>query len=157
MTTISIFSVRLGRLLLVCQRDTTAGYVLIADGVRSTLTVDAASALAGRGWVIQRRARKAVDGRMKPGVLFGLQLPETRVTIGVADSGYDVYAEVGEERVHLGEDELSALMFALDRLRSDVSTVQQAVVGQQYGAEVPPAALRRGFAIRIPGGDDEWI
>jgi hypothetical protein len=157
MATISIFSIRLGRLLLVCERDMAAEYVLIVNGVRSPLTVDAAAALGGRRLTIEWRARKAVDGRMKPGMLFGLQLPETRLTIGVADSGYEIYAEVGEERVHLGEDELKMLMFALGRLDADGAMVQRAVVERQTGAEIPPAALRRGFAIRIPGGDDEWI
>jgi hypothetical protein len=157
MATISIFSIRLGRLLLTCERDMAAGYVLIVNGVRSPLTVDAAAALGGRRLTIEWRARKAVDGRMKPGMLFGLQLTETRLTIGVAASGLDVYCEVGEERVHLGEEDLQGLMFALHRLAADVSTVQQAVVERQVGAEVPPAALRRGFAIRIPGGDGEWM
>jgi hypothetical protein len=149
MATISIFSIRLGRLLLTCQRDMAAGYVLIANGVRSPLTVEAASALGGRRLTIEWRARKAVDGRMKPGMLFGLQLPDTKVTIGVADSGLHVYCEVGEERVHLDEEELSALMFALGRLDADVSSLRQSYGSEPYQGNVVPAT-RAALDARLP-------
>jgi hypothetical protein len=47
MATISIFSIRLGRLLLTCERDAVFSYVLTCQGVRSPMSTDVAAALGG--------------------------------------------------------------------------------------------------------------
>jgi hypothetical protein len=148
--TISIFLTRLGRLLLTCERDLAVGYVLISQGFRSPLSIDMAAELGGAAGRIQRRAKKAVDGRMKPGPAFGIQLPDTKITIGVSDDGFDLYCEAGDEHVRLSEAELQALMFSLGRLDADVSSLRQ--VGgsaQPYQLNVVPAT-RAAMDWRLP-------
>jgi hypothetical protein len=127
MATIGIFTIKLGRMLLTCERDMSANqYFLASQGFRIALPLDGASALGGAAARIRWRARKAVDGKMEPGVIFGIQLLDTKIMIGVADGGYDLYAEIGGEHVRLDERETEALMFALDRLRGDVDAIWQA-------------------------------
>jgi hypothetical protein len=127
MATIGIFTLKLGRMLLVCERDTAANtYFLTSQGFRTAMSLDSASALGGAAARIRWRARKAVDDRMKPGPIFGIQLPETKLVIGVADGGYDLYAEIGGEHIRLDERETEALLFALDRLHGDVDAIWQA-------------------------------
>lgn len=110
MATTSVFlPFKLGRRLLACERDMEAGYILIADGVRTPVPVEFVTILGERGWKIHWRWEKRTAGRMKPGVLFTIQLPETLDTIGVSDDGFDVYVENGEERIPLSGDELQML------------------------------------------------
>jgi hypothetical protein len=150
MTTINIFSVRLGRLLLTCQRDTTNSYVLISDGFRAPMTVDMAAELGGAAERIRRRAKKAVDGRMKPGPIFSVQLPDTKVTIGVTDDGCDLYCEAGDEHVRLSEDEQQALLFSLGRLAADVASLaQNQWGGEPHQGNVVPG-MREALDRRLP-------
>jgi hypothetical protein len=151
MTSISIFSVKLGRLLLTCQRDTANSYVLLSESFRAPLSFAMAEELGGAAWRIQRRARKAAEGRMRPGPIFGLQLPDSRVMIGATDCGRDIYCEVGDEHVRLSEDDLHGLMFALGRLRDDVAAVQQ----QQWAGPLVPdfgvaSGARAAMDARLP-------
>jgi hypothetical protein len=157
MATIGIFTVKLGRLVLSCERDVVHGYVLIGQNFRAPMSLDVAAALGGAAWRIQRRAKKAVDGRMKPGQIFAIQLPDVKVGIGVEDSGLDLYCEVGDENIRLGEEELHALVFALGRLNSDVSSIQQA--GES--ARLVPnfgvvQAMREALDRRLPPWAREW-
>jgi hypothetical protein len=138
MTAISVFSIKLGRLLLTCQRDSVHSYVLISAGFRAPMSFSMAEALADAARRIRWRAHKAVDGKMRPGPIFGLQLPDTKVTIGVTDDGRDIYCEVGDEHARLNGDELSAFMFALDQLGRDVSAL--------YRATAAPDDMRWGIA-----------
>jgi hypothetical protein len=132
MATIGIFTIKLGRLHLVCERDTSANqYFLASQGFRTSMPLDSASALGGAADRIKWRARKAVDGKMKPGPIFGIQLPDTKIAIGVADDGYNLYAEIAGEHARLDERETDALMFALGRLRDDVDTIHQASAAPQ--------------------------
>jgi hypothetical protein len=127
MATVGIFTIKLGRMLLVCERDMSADqYFLASQGFRTSMPLDSASALGGAAARIRWRARKAVDDKMKPGPIFGIQLLETKITIGVTDDGYDLYVEAGGEHTRLDEHEMEALMFALDRLRGDVNAIWQA-------------------------------
>jgi hypothetical protein len=115
-----------------------------------SLTVDAASALGERRLMIERRARKAVDGRMTPGPIFSIQLADTKITFGISDDGGDVYVETSAEHVRLGEEELQHLMFSLGRLADDVSALQQ--VGdsaQPYQTNVVPG-MRVALDRRLP-------
>jgi hypothetical protein len=152
MTDISVFSIRLGRLLLTCQRDSVNGYMLISETFRAPLSFAMAEELGGAVWRIQRRAAKAVSGRMPPGPVFGLQLPDSRATIGVTDDGHDFYAEIGDEHVRLNEDELHGLMFALGRLRDDVAAVQR----QQTGPLVPDFGVARGLRAAMDARLPRW-
>ena len=45
MATVGIFSIRLGRLLLACERDTAAGYVLASQSFKTPMSIDVAAAL----------------------------------------------------------------------------------------------------------------
>jgi hypothetical protein len=149
MATISIFSIRLGRLLLTCERDFAVGYVLISQNFRTPMSFDAAADLGGAAWRIQRRAKKAVDDKMRPGPIFGIQLPDTKVTIGVSDDGCDLYCEAGDEHVRLSEDELHGLVFALGRLNADVSSLQRVHGSQPYQGDVVPG-IREAIDRRVP-------
>ena len=117
MATVSIFSIRLGRLSLACERDMAAEYVLVSQGVRSAMPLEVAKALGAAAERIRWRARKAVDGRMTPGPIFSIQLADTKITFGISDDGGDVYVETSAEHVRLGEEELQHLMFSLARRR----------------------------------------
>jgi hypothetical protein len=124
--------------------------VLISENFRAPLSFSMAEALADAERRIRWRARKAVQGRMTPGPIFGLQLPDSKVMFGVTDDGVDLYAEIGDEHVRLNEDELPGLMFALGRLRDDVWAVQR----QQAGPPVPDFGivqeLRAAWDARLP-------
>jgi hypothetical protein len=154
MATLSIFAIRLGRLLLVCERDTALGHVLIVQGARSVLSLDAASALGEAAWRIRLRARKAVDGRMTPGPIFSIELPETKVTIGVTEDGADLYVETGGEHVRLSEEELEGLMFALRRLNADATSVLRAMAAAARLIETNMVPKLRGFS--ITHGGETW-
>jgi hypothetical protein len=154
MATVSIFSIRLGRLLLTCERDMTVGYVLISQNFRTAMSLDAASALGGAVSRIQWRAMKAVDGRMKPGQIFAIQLSETKIGIGVSDDGFDLYVETDAEHVRLSEGELQALMFSLGRLRDDVNAIH-AVAEQPHHLDMAPG-LRSGFGLPRWADDTKW-
>jgi hypothetical protein len=144
MTTISVFSVKIGRLVLTCQRDSMSSYLLISESFRAPLSFSMAEALADGERRIRARAAKAVQGRMRPGSIFGLQLPDVKVMFGATDDGADIYAEIDDEHVRLSEDELHGLMFALGRLRSDVAAVQR----QQWaGPLIPDFGVARGMRV----------
>jgi hypothetical protein len=142
MTNISIFSIKLGQLLLSCQRDSANSYELISQTFRAPLSFSAAEALADGARRIMARWRKAVQGRMTPGLIFGLQLPDSTVAIGATDDGRDIYCEVGDEHVRMNEDELHGLMFALGRLRDDVAAVQRQAAA---GPLIPDFGVARGM------------
>jgi hypothetical protein len=143
MTTVSIFAVKLGRMVLVCERTSVNEYVLVVQGSRHSMPFDSASALGGAVDRIKWRAKKAVDGKMKPGPIFGIQLPDTKIMIGVTDDGCNLYAEVGGEYARLDEQESEALMVALGRLRRDVNDVDQA-------SNPRPTQLSVGESMRDP-------
>jgi hypothetical protein len=150
MATISIFAIKLGRRLLACERDMANGYILIADGVRTPVSVEFATILGERGWKIHRRWETRVAGQMKPGVLFSIQLPEELDTIGVSDDGFYIYVEAGGERIPLSEDEVQTFLFALRRLRDDVSSLwQSSSGGEPYQGNVVPAT-RAAMDWRLP-------
>jgi hypothetical protein len=124
MATLGIFSIRLGRLSLACARDMAAGqYVLASESFRAAMSLDAAATLGGAAERIRWRSRKAVDGRMKPGPIFSIQLPDVKLTIGVTDDGCDLNVEADGEHIRLREDELHVLMFSLRRLDEDVTSI----------------------------------
>jgi hypothetical protein len=162
MTTISVFTAfKLGRRLLSCERDSAHSYTLIADGVRSSMSVEDAETLGKRGWALDRRwSRKTADGRMKPGLIFSIQTPETLDTIGVTDDGYFIYVEADEERISLTEDEVQMLAFVLRQIRDDVRSLYHAGQRSAGPPELTVAQGLRGL-IRMPGtlpGDpDEWM
>lgn len=150
MATISIFSIRLGRLSLTCQRDAVFSYVLTCQGVRSPMSTDVAAALGGAANRIIWRARKAASGAMKPGPIFSIQLPDVRVTIGVTDDGLDVFCEAGGEYTRLTEGELEVLLFALGRLDVDVTSVRQAGGAQPEPNFGVAQGMREALDRRLP-------
>jgi hypothetical protein len=149
MATISIFAIKLGRRLLACERDATAGYIMIADGVRTPVSVEFATTLGERGWKIHRRWEMRTAGKMKPGVIFSIQTSETLDTIGVSDDGFYIYVETDGERIPLSEDEVLASLFALRRLRDDVSSLWQSSGGEPCQGNVVPG-MRAALDARLP-------
>jgi hypothetical protein len=151
MTTISVFApFKLGRRLLACERDSARSYIMIADGVRSSMSVEDAETLGKRGWKIHQRWERRTAGMMKPGVLFSIQTPETLDTIGVSDDGFSIYVEADEERIPLSGDEVQMFLFALRRLRDDVSSLwQSSNGGEPYQLNAVPAT-RAALDARLP-------
>jgi hypothetical protein len=151
MTTISVFApIKLGRRLLACERDSATSYIMIADGVRSSMSVEDAETLGKRGWKIHQRWERMTAGQMKPGVLFSIQTPETLDTVGITDDGLHVYVEADEERIPLTEGELQMFLFALRQLRDDVASLRQVSSGgEPYQTNVVPAT-RAAMDARLP-------
>jgi hypothetical protein len=151
MTTISIFApIKLGRRLLACERGSATSYILIADGVRSSMSVEDADTLGKRGWKIhQRWEKRAADGKMKPGVLFSVQTPETLDTVGISDDGFSIYVEADDERIPLTEGELQMFLFALRQLRDDLASLRRVSNGgEPYQGNVVPGL--RGPGLELP-------
>jgi hypothetical protein len=127
MGSIEVFRLELAALTLTCRRDFAGSYVLESDKFRSSMTIDAASALASAGERLRVRAQVAVatGNEMKPGAVFRRELPTARIEVGVTDAGDTVYVQVNDVRVQLDETQAEQLQFALGRLRDDVDAVYQ--------------------------------
>jgi hypothetical protein len=132
MGTISIFSLEFSGTPFAVSRNFSGGYTLRAGDYTVTLTPDGASAFAQGGARIRLRAKVAAHyGReLKPGATFrrDLQAVDGRVAhveFGVTDAG-DVYLEVGSGRMALAGEQSQHLLFALDRLAADTTSVYRA-------------------------------
>jgi hypothetical protein len=159
MTTLRIFSVQFGSLELGCTRDMAQGlYILSSRDCRCAISPDEASRLAGACVFLQARAQAAVIMKrgMKPGAVFKRAWPSLTVEIGINSSGDAVYLQVGDLRADLDHGQTAILTAVLGQLDADISTLYRAAAGPA-APDFGVARGLRGFAIRIPGGDDEWV
>jgi hypothetical protein len=139
MGSIQIFETRLANLVFACRRDFAGGYRLDVGAFSDVpLSVANARRLAGTAARIRGRAQSAVnrDGDMRPGPLYRKEMPTAdgavcRVEIGITDAGDAVYIEIGDARVRLDETEAQDLLYALERLGDDVSSLDRFGGGAQ--------------------------
>jgi hypothetical protein len=160
MGTISIFSLDFSGIKFTAAREFTGGYTLRAGEHVLPMTPAVADALAQGGRSIRWRAQAAArSGReMKPGATFRRDLQavdgnRVHVEIGVADSGDGIFLEIGTTRLALADGQAQMLLFVLDQLGRDVTSVSRA--SETLVPDFGVAAGLRGF--RYPWeGDPTW-
>jgi hypothetical protein len=160
MGSIQIFSLDFSGTKFAVSRNFTGGYTLQAGDYTVSLSPENALALAQGGATIRTKAKVAAYFRreMKAGVTYRRDLLAidgrvARIGIGVSDAGDSIFLEVVAARMVLTDQQAQVLLFSLDRLGDDVNAISRAA----EGPELTVAQGLRGFAIRIPGGDGEWM
>ena len=159
MGSVSIFQLDFSGLKLACSRSFDGAYHLKAGDYTVTMTPDAASSLASAGGLIRIRAQVAVrTGReMRSGATFRRSMlavdgRTANVEFGVADDG--IYVEVGTTRMTLTDAQAQLLLFTLDRLAEDVTTISRASETPEPNFGV--AEGMRGLGVPRWADDSKW-
>jgi hypothetical protein len=163
MGSVGIFALDFSGTKFTVSRDLVNGYRLEAGEYAISLAPAVADALAAAGAHVRLKAQVAAKLRreMKSGRAFARDLLAVdgrmaHVELGVVDSGDGLFLEVGAGRMTLTDAQAQLLLFSLDQLGEDVSTLYRA--SERPVPNFGVARGLRGFPIRIPGGDgDEWI
>jgi hypothetical protein len=138
-----------GPISLICTRDFQGSYFLETETFKVRL--ENPQNFAQVRTLLRKRAITSGGGEMRPGYVWrraGV------IEIGISENN-SIYVQFGDVRIEPADDQVKLLLFALTRMQDDYADIERAE--HSGGAEIPPAALRRGFAIRIPGGDGEWM
>jgi hypothetical protein len=163
MGSISIFSsLNFSGTPFAISRSFDGVYILKAGDFVVTMTPDGARALAEGGARIRTKAevaayfrRELTAGRAFARDLLAVDGRTVHLSFGISDAG-DVYLEIGAGRMTLTDQQAALLLAVLDQLGADVSAISRASEGPA-APDFGVARGLRGFAIRIPGGDDEWV